>query len=158
MRVLEELQTSTALDLRARFARHSLTDIIAPAFPTRTVQTFGLDSSAMRFASWNSSGSIIAPLRFGRQPRTPENDETYRDCRDCHENGETISRPLDSRETETIGENSRLMCNTGPTKGPSSAQRTSKNESQRKMDASAIPHAHFRPFPQRCFHSLAWRS
>jgi hypothetical protein len=35
---------------------------------------------------------------------------TCRECRDCHENGETFSRPHDSRETETIGENSRLVC------------------------------------------------
>jgi hypothetical protein len=42
-RGLQERQTSPALDHEARFARHSLTDIIGPAVPARGLPTLGLD-------------------------------------------------------------------------------------------------------------------
>jgi hypothetical protein len=98
-------------------ARHSLADIIAPAPPGRALQTLQVDSRGIMMsppvatiaaAPWglNVGETTENSRELARTTRPSEN------CRDCHENGEAIARPLDSRETETIGENSRLMCNT----------------------------------------------
>ncbi|KAA8902044.1 hypothetical protein FN846DRAFT_908704 [Sphaerosporella brunnea] len=47
-----------------------------------------------------------------RQPSTHEDDETEREPSRLPRDRRDISRPHDSHETETLGENSRLVCNT----------------------------------------------
>jgi hypothetical protein len=96
------------------FARHSLTDIVSPG---RALQTLQDPSYAAlqdpSYASPNSGGTIEQPERWRDNRALARTTRPIENRRDCHETGETFSRPHDSRERpRPSARNSRLVCNT----------------------------------------------